>query len=103
MAAVGLSDRFVPLAISGELGVGKPDPQAYLHVTDALGVRPDRVVMVGDSWERDVVGARAAGLGAVWVSAGRSLPAEADAVPGGPGAVAVIRTVAELPGVLAAT
>jgi FMN phosphatase YigB (HAD superfamily) len=30
--------------------------------------------MVGDSWERDVTGALAAGMRAVWISHGRTAP-----------------------------
>ncbi|HXQ75394.1 MAG TPA: HAD hydrolase-like protein [Acidimicrobiales bacterium] len=32
--------------------------------------------MVGDSWERDVLGALGAGLSAVWVAGGRTPPEE---------------------------
>ncbi len=30
--------------------------------------------MIGDSWERDVMGALAAGMRAVWISHGRAAP-----------------------------
>lgn len=45
----------------------KPDPRAYHAACAALGVSPAEAVMVGDSWEKDVQGARAAGLRAIWL------------------------------------
>ena len=48
----GLSDAFGVVAISGELGAGKPSPEVFLAVLDSLGADPEDSVMVGDSWER---------------------------------------------------
>ena len=38
---------------------------------DALGTPPAEAVMVGDSWSADVIGARAAGIRAVWFNPDR--------------------------------
>lgn len=54
------------LIVSAEAGVSKPDPGIFAIALDALGVRADEAVMVGDSWSADVVGARGAGIAAVW-------------------------------------
>jgi len=62
------------VVISGETGIGKPDPASYGRALELLGVAPEHAVMVGDSWERDVQGALAAGLRAVWISDGRPAP-----------------------------
>ncbi len=70
----GLGSYFDVVVISGEAGTGKPSPEAFSLVLDALGVLPHEAVMVGDSWERDVRGATASGIGAVWIAAGRPLP-----------------------------
>lgn len=57
------------------LGVAKPDATVFQHALSQLGVDSDRAVMVGDSISKDVDGALAAGLGAVWVNrSGRSSP-----------------------------
>jgi phosphoserine phosphatase len=73
--------------ISGDLGTGKPGREIFAHTLEVLGVTPDRAVMVGDSLERDVEGALAAGLRAVWLNRhGR---------PGRPG-IAEIATLAAL-------
>ncbi|MEW5980992.1 MAG: HAD family hydrolase [Acidobacteriota bacterium] len=61
---------FTPLVdavvISEEIGVAKPDPRIFAACLERLGVDAGDAVMVGDSWPSDVLGARAAGLRAVW-------------------------------------
>jgi FMN phosphatase YigB (HAD superfamily) len=61
--------------------MGKPDPAVFAHALDRLGAEPETAVMVGDSWERDVVGALGAGMSAVWVAGGRSPPERRAEVP----------------------
>jgi len=72
----GLTGAFAAEVVSGELGVGKPNPEVFLGLLEHLDVEPAASVMVGDSWERDVEGALAAGLSAVWIADGRTPPAE---------------------------
>jgi putative hydrolase of the HAD superfamily len=56
------------IAISDELGVGKPDPQAFALALALLGTRAEETAMVGDSLANDVLGGMGAGLAAVvWV------------------------------------
>ena len=74
LATCGLAAWFDAVAISGACGVGKPDPAFFAIVLAQLGVPPAGAVMIGDSWERDVVGARCAGVAAIWVSYGRPVP-----------------------------
>jgi putative hydrolase of the HAD superfamily len=52
--------------VSAEVGVGKPDAAIFRHALAQLGV--DRAVMVGDSLDRDIDGALAADLDAVWLN-----------------------------------
>ena len=94
ISGCGLEGLFGAVVISGELGRGKPDASAFAAVLELLGAGPDGAVMVGDSWERDVLGAVQAGLVAVWVSGGRPLP---ETPPPG---VGVVTTVAEVPDLL---
>jgi putative hydrolase of the HAD superfamily len=53
--------------ISGHHGIEKPDPRLFQIALDSLGVRADQAAHVGDSLSADVVGARQAGLRAVWI------------------------------------
>jgi putative hydrolase of the HAD superfamily len=43
----------------------KPHPSIFIAALDALGVGPDEAVMVGDSYEDDIEGARALGMRAI--------------------------------------
>lgn len=47
-------------------GFHKPSLEFYRHVLQALEVRPDEVLMVGDNYEKDVLAANRAGIRAVW-------------------------------------
>ncbi len=66
LAAAGL-ERYVDAAISvDEVRAYKPAPEPYRHAARRLGVEPHDVYLVAaHGW--DVVGARNAGLEAVWV------------------------------------
>jgi putative hydrolase of the HAD superfamily len=91
IAGAGLADRGIFVVVSGELGVGKPDPRVLAAALTALAAEPGQAAMVGDSPERDGAGARAAGLTAVWINrASRALGA------GEPPPDATIRTLDEL-------
>ena len=77
LAASGLSDHFEAVVVSADLGVAKPDPSVFEYALSELGAEREHAVMVGDSISKDVDGAIAAGLGAVWVNrGGRSAPAD---------------------------
>ena len=47
------------------VGFRKPMPEIYALTLSLLALQPEEVIMVGDSWEADVLGARAAGIRAV--------------------------------------
>lgn len=55
-------------------GYAKPDRRAFETVAAECGVEPSHIVHVGDDWECDIQGATAAGLSAVWISHGRTVP-----------------------------
>jgi putative hydrolase of the HAD superfamily len=66
---------FDHVQIEGELGVGKPEVDAYAHATRSLGAAPEETLMVGDDFECDVLGSLDAGLHAAWIDAhGRGGP-----------------------------
>ena len=52
--------------MSEEAGVSKPDPRIFRIALERLGCAAGEAVMVGDSWSADIVGARAAGIRAIW-------------------------------------
>jgi putative hydrolase of the HAD superfamily len=53
--------------ISYEVGAEKPDAAVFRRALDMCGLPPDRVAHIGDSYLDDVVGARNAGMHAVWL------------------------------------
>ncbi|MGR6319855.1 HAD family phosphatase [Micromonospora soli] len=56
---------FDPVVISGEVGLRKPLAASYAFTLDQLGLPADRVLFVDDA-EPNVLGARAAGMHALW-------------------------------------
>ena len=68
MQEIGLQEYFDPqkIAISIDLGSNKPDPYIFQYALDALNVKPEEAVMVGDSLGADVIGAKRLGIFAVW-------------------------------------
>jgi putative hydrolase of the HAD superfamily len=77
LAASGLGDRFDAIVVSGDIGRGKPDAAIFAHALRALGAEPGDAVMVGDNLEKDVDGALAAGLDAIWLNRdGKPRPAD---------------------------
>jgi putative hydrolase of the HAD superfamily len=75
LAASGLRDYFEVVMDSSLVGVEKPDPKIFRAALDALGVAPEEALYVGDLYEVDVVGARAAGMEAVLFAPSSSGPA----------------------------
>lgn len=54
------------MAVSGDLGVRKPNPAIFSHALDALNVSPEEAAMVGDALSTDIVGAQKLGIFATW-------------------------------------
>lgn len=63
----GLAGMFSDVIESAVVGVRKPDPRIFILGVNALGVEPDEVVVVGDSFTKDIVPAKKAGCHAVWL------------------------------------
>lgn len=82
-----LYHNFDAFAISGEVGVEKPDARMFLAALQQLQVEPvdyGRVIMVGNNLARDIKGANALGLISVWLdwAPRRSkIPADATEAP----------------------
>lgn len=88
---LGLRPLVDAIFLADEMGMVKPDPGCFTHACRVLGSDPARTAMVGDRYDRDVIGAQAAGLFTVLV--------DVHAIPLPPGAVpadAVVDTIAEV-------
>ncbi len=60
------------MGFAPEVVIGKPSPIAFRMALDRLGAAPQRVVMIGDRLETDIVGGRDAGLATAFVLSGIS-------------------------------
>jgi HAD superfamily hydrolase (TIGR01549 family) len=96
IARLELGRFFDHIVLAGEMQLVKPDPKIFVHAMGLAGVEPAESVMVGDRFNRDIAGAHAAGMRAVWVNV-RAERAPAGARP----ADATIETIGELPAALA--
>lgn len=65
MGAFGLDRYLQAIFYSFAIGAAKPDPAMFLHVQQAVGEPPERIIHVGDSYIADVRGAKAVGWRAV--------------------------------------
>ncbi|MBA2393541.1 MAG: HAD family hydrolase [Ktedonobacteraceae bacterium] len=63
-----LAHYFDAIVVSGEVGVGKPDPRVFTTVLEQLAVPAHATLMVGDSLERDMLGASQSGLKGIWIN-----------------------------------
>ncbi|MBI4051239.1 MAG: HAD family hydrolase [Elusimicrobia bacterium] len=63
----GLLDLFDVVADSTQVGAVKPDPKIFHYALSSLGLAADQALMVGDSLERDMRGAEAAGMPHAWL------------------------------------
>jgi putative hydrolase of the HAD superfamily len=78
LEASGLGRHFDAVVVSAEIGVGKPEPEIFAAALDRLGAAPDEAAMVDDTIDRDVAGASAAGLAAIWLNrVGQPVPSGA--------------------------
>ncbi len=60
----GLEQYFDAVVLSSVCHIRKPDPRMYQMGCDELGLRPEECASVADNLNRDITGAKAAGIGA---------------------------------------
>ncbi len=67
LLASGLEPYLSAVAVSGEHDIGKPHPEIFHRLLAQLETDPAEALMVGNSLERDILGARNAGIRSVWI------------------------------------
>jgi HAD superfamily hydrolase (TIGR01549 family) len=67
LAETGIAPLLTTVVDSTVVGVSKPDQRIFDRAVREIGAAANEVLHVGDSYERDVVAARAAGLQAAWL------------------------------------
>ena len=68
IAGFGFSQYVDAWVFSHELGVSKPDARIFELALTKLSVSADEALMIGDSFDKDILGARAAGIDAVLIA-----------------------------------
>ena len=79
LALQGIDHLFATVAISGVLGVAKPDPQIFEAALAEAGADPSSTVHVGDQPANDVAAARAVGITPVLIDRYARYPEPDDA------------------------
>jgi putative hydrolase of the HAD superfamily len=59
---------FDRIVISGDFGVGKPDPSIFEHVVQAENLDYATTIMVGDNLNTDILGSNRVGMRNVWIN-----------------------------------
>ena len=67
LIATGLREWFEAVIDSHHVGFSKPDPRLFDAARAVLGVEASNVAHVGDLYETDILGAHAAGIGAILI------------------------------------
>jgi FMN phosphatase YigB (HAD superfamily) len=67
LAAEGLAPYFFAIVDSAAVGLRKPDPAIFQAALRELGLPPEQVAYVGDSFGQDIRPAKQAGLITVWL------------------------------------
>ena len=80
--ALGLG-RWIPeerLLVTGDIGINKPDPAVFQEAVRRMRLDLRETWYVGDTYEHDIAGAKAAGWNTVWLDRGKreeGLPGDA--------------------------
>lgn len=75
---MGLRQYFRGVIESAVVGVRKPDPRIFMLGVVALGLKPEEVLVVGDSFRKDIEPALSIGCQVAWLK-GKGWTAEEDA------------------------
>lgn len=75
----GIDSYFKKIIESAVVGVRKPDPKIFTLGVEALGLKPEETLVIGDSYAKDIVPAEKAGCQAIWLK-GKGWTAEEDAI-----------------------
>jgi putative hydrolase of the HAD superfamily len=63
----GLAESLDVILDSAQIGISKPDPGIFRTALERLRLAPERVIFVGDSYERDMIPARETGMKTIWL------------------------------------
>lgn len=62
----GLKPFFEKVFLSEDAGINKPHPDMFTYALKNSNSRRDQTLMIGDSWDADIVGARNSRIAQIW-------------------------------------
>lgn len=63
----GLSHLFGTIIESSVVGIRKPDPALFAMGVEALGIKPEECVVIGDSYRKDIYPSSSLGCHTIWL------------------------------------
>jgi putative hydrolase of the HAD superfamily len=66
MANSGIRQFFKRIFVSEEIKSNKPSPEIFRYAMKACNARKKECLMIGDSWEVDIIGAMQTGMDQIW-------------------------------------
>ena len=63
----GFDGMFEKIIESAVVGIRKPDPRIYMLGVETLQMKPEEVVVIGDSFKKDIIPAKKIGCTAIWI------------------------------------
>jgi putative hydrolase of the HAD superfamily len=91
---IGADKFFVDFFSAKDIGFEKPNPRFFLGIAERTGIAAADCLMIGNNYDKDITGAKAAGLFTVFFN-------EFSEEGAWPDADAIIHRMDELPGVIA--
>ena len=94
----GLEDFFKCIVESSVVGIRKPDPALFAMGVEALHIAAEEIVVIGDSYRKDIYPALTLGCKTVWL---KNLCWEEEPIIEGYAPTAIINDIAQLPDIIA--
>lgn len=89
----GLRPYFDKIILSEDAGVNKPHPELFTYALKSTNSRRDQTIMIGDSWDADIVGAHHSRIAQIWLNPTGEAPQGFDPTH-------TVRTLAEIKNIL---
>jgi putative hydrolase of the HAD superfamily len=75
---VGIRSYFSNIFIEGEMRIGKPYKEVFDRAADAVGCKPEQLLMIGNSFGHDIKPAMEYGWATVWTRRDSDVPPSSD-------------------------
>ncbi len=91
---LGLDRIFTEIVESSVVGIRKPDPALFVLGVEALGFRAEEIVVIGDSYSKDIYPASSLGCRTVWL---KKICWSEESIISGHEPTAIIESIEEVP------